>query len=481
MQPHLDALLTAALQHHRAGRLGEAERFYRRILQADSRHVAALGNLGAIFQQVGKLDEAAVCYRQVIRQAPEMAEMHRNLGTIFKRRGQGREAVASLKRALVLRPNYAEALTDMGSVLHDLGYLEEGRRRLERAVFLAGGNAEFHYALAVTKRFTAADPQLRALETLQPASAQQELYLRFSLGKAYEDIGEHQRSFEQFLAGNALRRRLGGYDEAATLSMFERIKVAFPAEIIAARDPTGPIFIVGMPRSGSSLIEQILASHPLVEGIGETDLFDRAIMATAGKDAFPESVGRLSSKTLHRLGETYLAGLKAKAPLAARIADKMPENSLFCGLIARVLPNARIVYTRRDPIDTCLSCFSKLFDGYPYAYDLGELGRYHRAHDQLMEHWKRVLPDGILLEVSYEDLIADPVDQIQRMLAFCGLEWDEACLDFHATHRSVRTASAIEVRRPIYATSIGRWRPEQAVLAPLIEGLSSDGAPYTDR
>jgi tetratricopeptide (TPR) repeat protein len=471
MKPASDAGLEAALQHHRAGRLGEAERLYRRVLQADPGHVAALGNLGAIFQQVGKLDEAVACYRQVIRQTPEMAEMHRNLGAILKRRGQSREAVASLKRALVLRPNYAEALNDLGSALHDLGYLEEGRQRLERAVALAGGNAEFHYALSVTKRFTAADPQLRALETLRPASVQQELYLRFSLGKAYEDIGEHARSFDHYLAGNALRRRLGGYDEAATLSMFERIQAAFPARIAPVGDATGPIFIVGMPRSGSSLIEQILASHPQVEGIGETDLFDRAVATTAGRDAFPDSVDRLSSKTLRRLGETYLAGLKAKAPRAERIVDKMPENSLFCGLIAMVLPHARILYSRRDPVDTCLSCFSKLFDGYPYAYDLGELGRYHRAHDRLMEHWRRVLP-GMLLEVSYEDLVADLEGQTRRMLDFCGLDWDQACLDFHTTQRSVRTASATEVRRPIYASSVGRWRPEDELIVPLMVGLS---------
>jgi len=225
------------------------------------------------------------------------------------------------------------------------------------------------------------------------------------------------------------------------------------------------------------LVEQILASHPMVFGAGElSELADIvARLGGAGRTFadFPENVRALSESDLRELGARYLERVGVLAPAAARITDKMPGNFRFAGLIHLILPHARIIHTRRDPVDTCLSCFSLLFSGdQPHTYDLGELGRYYRAYAALMEHWRSVLPPGVTLEVQYEEVVADFERQARRIVAHCGLEWDEACLEFHQTERPVRTASMVQVRQPVYKTSIGRWRPYKDRLAPLLAALA---------
>ena len=247
-----------------------------------------------------------------------------------------------------------------------------------------------------------------------------------------------------------------------------------------------------MVRSGTTLIEQILASHPRVFGAGElSDLGKLAINVKAPSSAslaFPEVVGALPDEALRQLGTAYLDAVEAAAPdgartgarMGGRITDKMPGNFPFVGLIHLVLPNARIIHMRRDPIDTCLSCFSILFtNGHLYSYDLAELGHYYRAYEVLMEHWRQVLPAGVMLEVRYENVVADVEREARRVVAHCGLEWDDACLTFYETQRTVRTASALQVRRPIYGTSVGRWRPSAHQLRPLIEALNPGGSDAT--
>jgi hypothetical protein len=220
-----------------------------------------------------------------------------------------------------------------------------------------------------------------------------------------------------------------------------------------------------MPRSGTTLVEQILASHPAVFGAGELPDLDRTT-AAAGFPARTDAAAR------RRLGEDHLARLRALAPEAARVVDKTPSNFRFAGLIAEALPGARMIHTRRRPLDTCLSCFATRFAaGQGFTYDLAELGRYHRAYEAVMEHWRQTLPAGRMIEIAYEALIDDPEGQTRRLLAHCSLEWDPACLDFHRTRRPVRTASSVQVRRPLNRDSIGRADAYGALLRPLIEAL----------
>ena len=263
----------------------------------------------------------------------------------------------------------------------------------------------------------------------------------------------------------------------------ERVKAVFTPELMQQKrslgDPSDvPVFILGMPRSGTTLTEQMLASHPNIFGAGE--LRDIATALTEfdrrnhGQAPFPEIVPYMSEPQLRQFGARYVSTIRAFAPTAVRITDKMPGNFVFVGLIHLALPRARIVHTRRDPIDTCLS---KLLPGESQLdwiiHDLGELGRYYRQYEALMEHWRRVLPAGVMLDVQYEELVADFEQQARRIVAYCGLEWDERCLAFHETPRPVRTASATQVRQPIYRSAVGRWRAYEPWLGPLFDALGS--------
>jgi hypothetical protein len=237
-----------------------------------------------------------------------------------------------------------------------------------------------------------------------------------------------------------------------------------------------PVFILGMPRSGTSLVEQILASHPRVLGAGELTAMDEAIgtvRTNFGLLPYPDCVPALDAAGVQEIGARYLAQVRRLAPTAtARVIDKMPSNFLVAGLIPLALLNARIIHTVRDPVDTCVSCFSRLFAlEHNYTYDLAELGRYYRAYQRLMAHWHHVLPPGRTLNVRYEELVADLDGQARRMVAHCGLDWDDRCLAFHRTQRPVRTPSAMQVRRPIYTSSVGLRRHYEPFLSPLLTAL----------
>jgi hypothetical protein len=235
-----------------------------------------------------------------------------------------------------------------------------------------------------------------------------------------------------------------------------------------------PIFVLGMPRSGTTLVEQILASHPQVHGAGELRALQRLV---DGLGDYPAAATRLAPAELARLGESYLAQIRPLAGGRAHLVDKMPANFLHAGLIHLMLPGARIVHCRRDPVDTCLSCYTKLFSGEQmFAYDLRELGLFHRAYQTLMAHWRAVLPPDRFIEVDYEAVVENLEGEARRLVAFLGLPWDEACLGFHKTERPVRTASVNQVRQPIYRTSAGRWKAHAAHLEPLLSALGIDGA-----
>jgi hypothetical protein len=310
----------------------------------------------------------------------------------------------------------------------------------------------------------------------------------FALGKAYDDIGEYERAFARFAEGNALKRAGVVYDEAKTLAHLQRIAAAFTTGAINACRGLGdttaaPIFIFGMPRSGSTLIEQILSRHPDVSARGEVDAFEKAAADAVDADGrrlpLPEMFSRLSPGQLQAIAQRYLEKMRVEGEGAKRTTDKKPSNFLFAGLIHLALPGARLIHTRRDAIDTCWSCFSQRFAdvGMPSAYDLGELGRFYCAYDSLMEHWRRVLPEGAMLTVDYEDVVADLEGQTRRILSHCGLEWNDVCLEFHKSRRQVRTASAGQVNQPLYKNAVGRGRNYERFLAPLMNELAALSRP----
>jgi len=236
------------------------------------------------------------------------------------------------------------------------------------------------------------------------------------------------------------------------------------------------VFVLGMPRSGTTLVEQILASHPKVFGTGEFVEMGKLAAAIGGPNEgeFPEAVAAMSGEELRQLGGSYLQMIRRKAPTAERITGKALDNFALAGLIHLALPSARMIHIRRDPRDTALSCFSILFtNGQDHTYDLAELGRFYRAYEALMEHWRNVLPEDVLLEVQYEEVVCDLERQARRMVGHCGLQWDGACLAFYRTKRSVQTASAAQVRQPIYDSSVGRWRAYEDLLQPFLQALEA--------
>jgi tetratricopeptide (TPR) repeat protein len=514
-------LFQQALALHQTGRFAEAERLYRAVLRQDRDHLEALYNLGLLrllgseceeaakllrkalyrrpnfaeahnalavaLRTLGRSDEAIAQFAKALTAKPDFAEAHNNFGATLLPLRRYDEALAHFDRALALKPDFAEAYHGRGTVLRILGRLHEARQALESAVALAPRRAEFYRSLAESKRFAEGDPHRTPIEALAcdmaALSEEEQVHLHFALGKIYGDVGEHQRALAHLVAGNALKRKQIVYDEAAALARLDRTRALFSAEVMRERagqgDPSPiPIFILGMPRSGTTLVEQMLASHPQVHGAGELSDFEAAVAALDGPDGVPPDIG---GAELRRIGADYLARVTSAAPAAERITDKMPGNFRFAGLIHLALPNARIIHLCRNPVDTCLSCFSILFGGdQPYTYDLGELGRYHRAYAALMEHWRRLLPPGVMLEVRYEALVADFEPQARRIVAHCGLDWNDACRDFHKTERPVHTASAVQVRQPVYQTSVGRWRPPAAQLRPLLDALNrnQDPSPY---
>jgi tetratricopeptide (TPR) repeat protein len=463
-------------------RSDEAVAHYQEALAIRPNDAEVCNNLAFVLNKLGRAHAALAYAERALSIRPHYADAHSNLGNALMALNRDAEAIAQYEKVLAIEPANAEAQNNIGVALQALGRLEHAARAYEQAVALAPRKPSIYLNLVHAKPLSIADPRMAALEALAQEVdtfiPEEQIALHFALGKALGDLKQPERSFHHLRMGNKLKRRQVDYNEAQTLNLFARIQSAFSAALL--RDKAGggdpcsrAVFIVGMPRSGTTLIEQILASHSKVFGAGERQEFGDAVLALSKPGpAFPELVTSLTADALHALGSGYVAALNALAPGAERLVDKMPTNFLYAGLIHLALPNARIIHSRRDPVDTCWSCFSLLFaDDQRHAYDLRELGRYYRAYEALMAHWRCVLPPGVMLEMRYEDIVDDLENSTRTLLAHCGLDWEEACLNFHETRRPVQTASSLQVRQPIYRSSVGRASIYRHLLQELEEAL----------
>ncbi len=457
---------------------------YRDALTHQPDYVDAHNGIGFASAALADLDTASASFRRVVELRPDYPHGHNNLGKILLRMGKVEASIAAQEKAAEIDPNDPEAHVGLGDALVASGNLDGAAASYLRAIEADPAMAVAYRHLAEMNSYTFDGGEIEVMETLISAAAcsdPQLVDLSFALGQSYVAAGDHDRAFEHLRRGNRLVRQTLSYDVAVEEAAAAHIAAVFDENLLAAKGNAGyessvPVFIVGMPRSGTTLIEQILASHPRVHGAGESkflaELARELECAPGAASGFPDAVRELSEADMIRLGRRYVENIRPSAPDARRITDKMPSNFLRIGFAHLLLPDARFVHCVRDPRDTCFACYMRLFDhGQPFAYDLEDLGRYHRLYDRLMEHWRRVLPLGAILEVSYENVVADQERETRRILDFMGLPWDDARLSFDRTQRNVVTGSASQVRQPIYRGAVQRWKKFESHLGPLLEIL----------
>jgi tetratricopeptide (TPR) repeat protein len=480
---HLAALCGLAAVSQEADVPGDAERLLRHALRQSEHSPLARRGLGAALLALGRLEEADAVARHAAKIEPENPNTWLTIASIATRLMRQEDALEAYERAARLQPHEARLRTTIGHVQKTLGRRAESEAAYKAALALDPGLAEAWWSLADLKTYSFSDAEVAAMQRqLQSglSDRQSEAQVHFALGKALEQRERYPEAFAQYAQGNALRRRVAPFDIERFEHRCERIRIFFDERFFAARRDAGnpsdaPIFIVGLPRSGSTLVEQILASHSQVQGTMELPnilIITRELDAMAPRrDGYPETVDKLDNAQLTTFGTRYLA---QTAPLRGgreRFTDKLPNNFSHIGLIHTILPKATVIDARRHPMDACFSTFKQHFAiGQTFSYDLEDLGRYYRCYLALMDHWDAVLPRKVL-HFQYEHLVRDPENAIRRLLEHCQLPFEPACLDFHETRRSVRTASAEQVRQPLYRSGVGHWRHFEHELEPLKRAL----------
>lgn len=468
------------------GLLQEALIYYRGAVALAPENYRILYNYGTCLFEDGELAEAASVLRKVINLVPSHAEAHASLGVVCQGLGDLDGAFASLSEAVRLKPDYLEGHRFLGLVRKDQGDLTGALKQFSRALQCQPEDAMTWYLVSRYKKYKAVDDRdiarITTILTRPDLAPDAEVFLNFALGKIYDDLALAAEAFHHYQAGNTRKKAMLVAGPMSSGIDLGRITRVFRPELFsrlagAGLDSELPVFIVGMPRSGTTLVEQICASHSAVWGRGElkdVSELKNSLLTLAGEDTgYPECLTSLDPSLLKSLGEPYLARLGAGLPSTiSRVVDKMPTNFIELGLIRIFFPGARIIHCRRDPIDTCLSNYFQNFEeGNEFSFDLETLAFYYRKYEKLMAFWQDVLP-GTIHEVCYEDLVADFAVKSRELIEFLGLEWQEECLSFHQTRRMVHTASDWQVRQPVYRSSVQRWKRYEPFLQPLIDGLA---------
>ncbi len=442
---------------------------------------AVLNELGRALNRAQHYDEAADVFNDLLHRNPESFLPYAGLAWTRHMQGRTAEARALVETALDRGIDTAEGLTMLGLIEQSAGRFDAAVAAFERAVAAQPTHAHAHLCLASLRRTGNPAERIAALEQLRaqgPATDDQQATLGFAIAREHEKAGDHDSAFAEFAAANAVRRAQYPCDSTDYEGTLARLGAVFTRELFTTRAAAGnpserPVFVVGMMRSGTTLVEQIMASHPAVHGHGEVDHLRQIVQALPAMlgGPYPEAIPSLDATTIAALARRYLAPLEQTAPDAHRSIDKLPHNFEHLGVAALLFPHARIIHCVRDPVDTCLSSYFHDFAGQNrFTYGLDLIGRYHRHVDRLMAHWAAVLPNPIL-RLPYEELIADQDQWSRRLIDFLDLPWDDRCLRFFDHERSVFTYSLWQVRQPIYRSAIGRWRPYAAHLGPLFDAL----------
>ncbi|MXO60147.1 tetratricopeptide repeat protein [Altererythrobacter salegens] len=468
----------------RIGRLRDSEALLRRALELAPGFLAARGNLATVLYKQNRFEDASAELEEVLARDPASPSNRNLLAAALGRIGNYEEALKLYGELLETFPDHAKLQMSQGHMLKTVGRLDEGIAAYRRALAIEPGLGEVWWSLANLKTVSFDDADIAAMEAALAGNPQPDdrLHLHFALGKAYGDRHQAEPSFLHYEAGNALRREQLGYDPESTTKQVDEVVAVFTPDFVAERSGLGdpspdPIFVLGLPRAGSTLLEQILASHSQVEGTMELPdipamAMREAIRAGDEMRDWPRAVAAMAPARLAELGAEFLDRTRVQRKTGKPFyIDKLPNNWSYAGFIHLILPKAKIIDARRHPLDCCFSNFRQHFaKGQAFSYGLDDIGRYYADYIRAMDHYDAVLP-GRIHRVIHEDLLDDPEGEVRRLLEYLGLEFEEACLDFHANTRAVRTASSEQVRRPINREGVGQWQAYEEWLGPLKAAL----------
>jgi len=481
---NVDALRLLASVAMRAKQWGDAEALLERALEIAPDFSQGWMDLGLARQEQDKTTKAVEAFSRAIQLKPQVPNGYVSVGTVKALIGRHDEAMEMFGKALERDPESFGALSGMGHVLKTVGKQDEAIASYRKCIEFNPDHGETWWSMANLKTFRFDDEDIEAMQTRVARESlieEQRANFHFALGKAFEDKNDYDKAFEHYALGNQNRRERETYDPVQTADLHDQFIEVFSKDFVAERTGTGsdsnaPIFIVGLPRSGSTLIEQILASHPEVEGTHELPDLSRVARATGAnredRKVYPRVLPTLEDCEFKEMGEDYLRKTERHRETdLPRFTDKLPNNFVHVGFLSLILPNAKIINAKRHPLDSCLGSFKQLFArGQPFTYDQFELAEFYMEYQRLMDHWHEVLP-GKVLDVQYEDVVDDLETQVRRILEYCELPWDDACLRFYETDRAVKTASSEQVRQPIYSSAKHKWRSYELHLAPMIDVL----------
>jgi len=457
----VEALSNLGNTLQKLGRLDEAEASCRQAITLESDYAEAHNNLGITLQQLGRLEEAETSYTQAIALKSDYAEAHSNLGDILQELGRLEEAEASLRQAIVLKFDFAEAHNNLGNTLKELGRLGGAEASLRQAIDLKPDYAEAHLNLTSMKKFDSQDEQYSQMQKIyldENIPEEQRCHINFGLAKACEDLGDFEQALQHYREGNVLRKKLLNYDVSQDIELFNQLKSSYPQIAKTSLDPESltnrlkPIFIVGMPRSGTTLVEQIISSHAQVTGAGELS-FAHQFGASIAR-----GLSAVNADALLNFRDIYLTKLQNISNGNLIITDKMPHNFRYLGLLAAAFPEAKIVHVTRNSAALCWANYKQYFVSKTlgYCYELDDVINYYELYRNLMEFWKNLFGDRIY-DVDYELLTVNQEEETRKLIHYLDLNWEEECLSPHQNKRSVSTASSMQVRKKVYQGSSQQW------------------------
>jgi tetratricopeptide (TPR) repeat protein len=488
---HVAALCGLAAVSLTVSRAADAERLLRHALKQSAHLPLAWRGMCQAMVDLGRLPEAEAAIRGMLKIEPENPKNWVLLGNVCTRMMRQPEALVAFEEAGRINPGEMRLRLSIGHLHKTLGHRRECEEAYKACLAFDTNLGEAYWSLADLKTYVSSDTEIEAMQTLlkEDGDDADQAYLHFALGRAFEHRKSYAAAFEHYAAGNRRRRKTVAFDIGVFENKSRRVRELFDAAYFQHRAGAGfgdpaPIFVVGLPRSGSTLVEQILASHSSVEGTFELPnvltIVRELDHANPQHDGYPENTSSVPLAQFALLGRRYVDETAPMRSGRPHFIDKMPNNFSHVGLIHSMLPNATIIDVRRHPMDSCFSTYKQHFaEGQSFSYDLDDLGRYYRCYLNLMDHWDTVLP-GRVLHLQYEHLVRDPETHIRRLLTHCGLDFEPACLSFHETKRPVRTASAEQVRQPLYASGVGYWKNFETQLEPLRRALGECMERFTD-